>query len=130
MLRRCRVLRCFHNESPFLLSTYSGYSFHSEEARCPSSYCADHSLCNPSECLTHSGLSHLPCPHHLLHCLFPSSSLFTCITASLYFEHLHLLILLLVDTLSVVCLLQCHVSPRPHCEDMHLNAAVSLVLCL
>ena len=64
----------------------------------------------------HSCLSHLPCPHDLLHCLFPSSSLFTCITASLYFEHLHLLILLLVDTQSVVCLLQCHLSPPPHCE--------------
>ena len=63
----------------------------------------------------HSCLSHLSCPHDLLHCLFSSSSLFTCITASLYFEHLHLLILLLVDTLSVVCLLQCHLSP-PHCE--------------
>ena len=31
-------------------------------------------------------------------------------------QHLHLLILLLVDTLSVVCLLQCHLSPSPHWE--------------
>ena len=34
---------------------------------------------------------------------FPHFILFTCITAPLCFEHLHLLILLLVDTQSVVC---------------------------
>ena len=42
--------------------------------------------------------------------------LFTYITALLCFEHIHLLILLLVDTQSVVCLVQCHLSSPSHCE--------------